>query len=116
MMKDYELTLVLDGDLSSEDQKKLTEKIKKIIEEEKGKVERTYDWGKKELAYPIKKKKMGFYFCWEIKVTPEALDKIDKKLKIEGVLRYLILKKEPHSVKTTRGNKEVNKNASTFVK
>ncbi|MCJ7829674.1 30S ribosomal protein S6 [Patescibacteria group bacterium] len=94
-MFDYELTLILDADLSAEDQKKLTEKIKKIIEDAKGQVEKTNDWGKKELAYPIKKKKMGFYFLWEIKLTPDDLDKIDKKLKIEEeVLRYLILRKE----------------------
>lgn len=94
-MENYELTLVLDPDLSSEDQKKLTEKIKKIIEDTKGKVEKVNDWGKRELAYPIKKKKMGFYFLWEIKLTPGDLDKIDKKIKIEeGVMRYLIIRKE----------------------
>ena len=89
------MTLILDADLSSEDQKKLIEKIKKIIEDTKGKVEKINDWGKKELAYPIKKKKMGSYFLWEIKVAPQDLDKIDKKLKIEEeVLRYLVLRKE----------------------
>jgi len=94
-MFDYELTLVLDADLSSEDQKKLIEKIKKIIEDAKGRVEKTNDWGKKELVYPIKKKKMGSYFLWEIKVAPQDLDKIDKKIKIEeGLLRYLFLRKE----------------------
>ena len=94
-MFDYELTLILDADLSSEDQKKLIEKIKKIIEDTKGRVEKTNDWGKKELAYPIKKKKMGSYFLWEIKVAPQDLDKIDKKIKIEeGLLRYLFLRKE----------------------
>jgi len=94
-MFDYELTLILDPDLSSEDQKKLIEKIKKIIEDTKGKVEKTNDWGKKELAYPIKKKKMGDYFLWEIKADPEQIDKVDKKLKIEeGVMRYLIIRKE----------------------
>jgi len=94
-MENYELTLVFDPDLSAEDQKKLTEKIKKIIEDAKGKVEKTNDWGKKELAYPIKKKKMGSYFLWEIKVAPDDLDKIDKKIKIEEeVLRYLIIRKE----------------------
>ena len=95
MMKDYELTLVLDGDLSSQDQKKLSEKIKKIIEEHKGKLEKQDDWGRKDLAYPIKKKKTGFYLYWEFKLEPQDLSKIDKKLKIEeGVLRYLILRKE----------------------
>lgn len=94
-MFDYELTLILDPDLSSEDQKKLIEKIKKIIEDTKGKVEKTNDWGKKELAYPIKKKTMGDYFLWEIKADSGQIDKIDKKIKIEEeVLRYLILRKE----------------------
>ena len=94
-MFDYELTLILDPDLSSEDQKKLIEKIKKIIGDTKGKVEKTNDWGKKELAYPIKKKTTGDYFLWEIKADSQQIDKIDKKLKIEEeVLRYLILRKE----------------------
>jgi small subunit ribosomal protein S6 len=94
-MLDYELTLILDADLSSEAQKKLSEKIKKIIEDTKGKVEKITEWGKRELAYPIKKKKMGFYFLWEIKLNPQDVDKIDKKIKIEEqVLRYLVLRKE----------------------
>jgi len=94
-MTDYELTLVLDTDLSSENQKKLIEKIKKTIEENKGKLEKQEEWGKKELAYPINKKKNGIYFCLALKASSEALPKIDKKLKIEeGVMRYLIIRKE----------------------
>ena len=95
MMKDYELTLVFDPDLSSADQKKLIEKIKKTIEENKGKVEKEEEWGKKELAYPINKKKNGTYLYLTLKVSPEGLPKIDKKLKIEeGVMRFLIIRKE----------------------
>ena len=94
-MKDYELVLILSADLSSENQKKLIEKVKKEIEENKGKLEKKEEWGKKELAYPIKKEKNGIYFCLNLKISPEALLKIDKKLKIEeGVMRYLIIRKE----------------------
>jgi len=94
-MEKYELTLVLDADLKSEDQKKLIAKIKKTIEENKGKIEKEEEWGKKELAYPINKKKNGFYLLLNLESSKEDLPKIDKKLKIEeGVLRYLILRKE----------------------
>ena len=94
-MKDYELTLVLDADLSSEDQKKLIAKIKKIIEGNKGKVKKEEEWGKKELAYSIKKKQNGIYFCLSLGISPEDLPKIDKKIKMEeGVMRYLIIRKE----------------------
>jgi small subunit ribosomal protein S6 len=94
-MRDYELTLVLDPDLTSENQKKLTEKIKKTIEELKGKVEKFDEWGRKELAYPIKKKKMGFYLLWEIKLPEKAPPELNKKLKLEEeVIRFLLVKKD----------------------
>lgn len=94
-MFDYELTLVLDADSSSENQKKQIEKIKKTIEENKGKVQSEEDWGKKEFAYPINKKKSGVYLLLNLKISAPDIQKVDKKLKIEeGVLRHLILRKE----------------------
>jgi small subunit ribosomal protein S6 len=94
-MEKYELTLVLDADLNSENQKKLIAKIKKTIEENKGKIKSEEEWGKKELAYPINKKKNGFYLLLNLESSKEDLPKIDKKLKMEeGVLRFLILRKE----------------------
>jgi len=94
-MNDYELTMVLDPDLTSENQKKLLEKFKKLIEDGKGKVEKQDDWGKKELAYPINKKKTGAYFFWEIKTSADGIRQVDKKLKVEdGVMRHLIIRKE----------------------
>ena len=94
-MEKYELTLVLDADLDSEDQKKLIAKIKKTIEDNKGKIKSEEEWGKKELAYPINKKKNGVYLLLDLESSKEDLPKIDKKLKMEeGVLRYLILRKE----------------------
>lgn len=94
-MNDYELTMVLDPDLTSENQKKLLEKFKKLIEDGKGKVEKQDDWGKKELAYPINKKKNGAYFFWEIKTSADGIRQVDKKLKVEdGIMRHLIIRKE----------------------
>lgn len=94
-MRDYELTLVIDPDLTSANQKKLLTKIKKIITDLKGKVGKTDEWGRKELAYPIKKKTMGAYFLLAIKLPAEAAVKLDQKLKVEEeVIRYLLVKKE----------------------
>ncbi|MGB9706913.1 MAG: 30S ribosomal protein S6 [Microgenomates group bacterium] len=115
-MRAYELTLVVDPDLTSEKQKKQIEKIKKIIADLKGEVKKITEWGKRELAYPIKKKNMGCYFLWEIEMPQESASELNSKLKIEeGLLRYLIVKREkPHFVKTTRG-KEVNKDGAKIA-
>ncbi|MCX6726063.1 MAG: 30S ribosomal protein S6 [Candidatus Shapirobacteria bacterium] len=94
-MNDYELTLILDPDLTSEKQKNLLEKFKKLIEDGKGKLNNEEDWGKKEFAYPINKKKMGAYFLWEVKTSAVNIQQIDKKLKAEeDIMRHLIIKKE----------------------
>ena len=94
-MRDYELTLVVDPDLTSEKQKKLVTKIKKIITDLKGKVDKTDEWGRKNLAYPIKKKTAGYYFLLAIKLPVEAPIEIEKKLRLEEeIVRYLLVKKE----------------------
>lgn len=94
-MRDYELVLVIDPEISGADQKKQIVKVKKIIEDLKGKVEETDEWGKKELVYPIKKKSLGYYFLLAIKLPLKAPAQVDKKLKLEeGVIRYLLVKKE----------------------
>jgi small subunit ribosomal protein S6 len=94
-MRDYELVLVIDPDLTGADQKKLISKIKKIIQELKGKVGKTDEWGKRELAYPIKKKNLGYYFLLAIKLPPEGPGQIEGKLKLEEqLIRYLLVKKE----------------------
>ena len=94
-MRDYELVLVIDPEVSGEGQKKLINKVKKIIEDLKGKVEKTDDWGKRELAYPIKKKNLGYYFLLAIKLPSTVPAQIENKLKLEEkIIRYLLVKKE----------------------
>jgi small subunit ribosomal protein S6 len=94
-MNGYELTMILDPDLTSENQKKLLEKFKKLIEDSKGKISKQDDLGKKELAYPINKKKNGAYFFWEVQTSAESIRQLDKKLKIEdGIMRHLIIRKD----------------------
>ena len=94
-MNDYELTLVVDPDLKLEDQKKLMEKIEKLLTQAKGKVKKTVDWGKKELAYPINKKTIGYFYHLLFSVEPKAVPAIDRKIKLENAIsRYLLVKTE----------------------
>ncbi|MFH1840582.1 MAG: 30S ribosomal protein S6 [Candidatus Shapirobacteria bacterium] len=91
----YELTLVLDPDLKSEEQKKLVEKIEKMIVQAKGKAEKVLEWGKKELAYPIRKKTLGYYYHLPFTLPAKAVFEIDRKIRLEnGVIRYLLVRSE----------------------
>lgn len=93
-MRDYELTLILRPNLSDEIRERLLEKIKKIVEDAKGKIESQDLWGKKTLAYPIKKENEGVYVYFILTFPEKEVLPLEKKIKIEeGILRHLLLKK-----------------------
>ena len=113
-MRDYELVLVISGDQEAQD--KLLAKVKKDLEALGGKIEKEEEWGKKELAYRIKRETEGIYFFWEIALPPEVVANFEQKLKLEEkILRHLLVKNEglpagrqdKKGVKTRSGNKKL---------
>lgn len=77
-MSDYELTLVLKTKAKVEFAGKLTE---------------SKDWGVKELAYPIRGQKQGFFVWNRLALLPEEVREVDRSLKTnDNVLRYLLIK------------------------
>jgi small subunit ribosomal protein S6 len=94
-MRKYEFVLVFSPQVSSENQKKLVNKLKKIIEEAKGKVEKINEWGRRELAYPIRKFTEGTYFLLDCNLPTDVPAELEKKIKLEEeVIRYLLIRKE----------------------
>ena len=115
-MRDYELTLVVSPQLTAEKQKEALEKIKKIIASFKGKIKKTEEWGKKQLAYPIRKNEMGYYFLWEIQLPEKSLEELNQKLRIEeSLLRYLIVKIEKRQKDKKAEGKGGKKHGSTLT-
>lgn len=90
-MKNYEIAFIVSPHLSEEEVKTTKEKIKKIIEEGGGKVLEETSWGKKDLAYPIKKEKQGFYEFIIFQSDPALIASFEQKIKLlEEVLRFMI--------------------------
>ena len=115
-MRDYELALVVSPELTAEKQKEQLKKIKKIIAGLKGEVKKTEEWGKKQLAYPIKGNEMGYYFLWEIQLPEKSLSEFNQKLRIEErLLRYLIVKIEKRQKKKKAEGKGGKKHGSTLT-
>jgi small subunit ribosomal protein S6 len=91
-MRDYELVLIVSPEIGEEKVKKTIESVKKLIASLKGKVVKTTDWGKKELAYPIRKLNQGSYFLLVLNFPADSLQELAKKLKLEeNIIRYLII-------------------------
>ncbi len=90
-MKEYELTVLIHPDLEVDLEAPLA-RVRKLITANGGEIIKEDNWGKKKLAYRIKKEDFAVYVYFELKLPAEALLKISNNLNISSeVLRYLLV-------------------------
>ena len=93
-MKDYELTILIHPDFESDVEKPL-EKVRSLIKANGGEIAKEDNWGKKKLAYQIRKEDFAVYVSMDVKLPAAAPLKISNTLNItDEVLRYLLVKAE----------------------
>lgn len=92
-MQEYETTFVIDSLIKHEEVEDIIEKTQKFIQNNGGEIINIDRWGKKRLAYELKKRQYGYYVLIEYK-APEHLNKILEReyMLDENILRYLIVK------------------------
>ncbi|HEX5456389.1 MAG TPA: 30S ribosomal protein S6 [Candidatus Saccharimonadales bacterium] len=89
-MNQYEIAVLFDPQLEI-DLSKPTAKVEKIFTENKGKVVKTDNWGKRKLAYPIRKQDHAVYVFYTVELPAEGIQKVESTLNItDEVIRYLI--------------------------
>lgn len=88
----YELTLLINPDLTEFDVQKVIDKIKKNITSSKGEVVKEHSWGKKQLAYPINKAEFGYYHTIIFNAPGEIINGLIRELQLAPeIFRYLNL-------------------------
>ena len=93
-MKPYELLLIITPDHDENEAKALTDQVKGIIENG-GTLLKLDPWGKKRLAYPIRKRREGYYVLYIFESAPSFVAELNQALHIiEAVLRYMIVQYE----------------------
>ena len=71
------------------------EKVEALIARVGGTVEKVDRWGKRRLAYPVKKFTDGFFTLVNFEAAPAEIKEIDRVLKItDEILRHMIVKHE----------------------
>ncbi|HRJ06686.1 MAG TPA: 30S ribosomal protein S6 [Candidatus Saccharibacteria bacterium] len=89
---EYELTVLVHPDRESALEKAL-DTVRELVKSSGGKVKSEDNWGKKKLAYKIKKQDFAFYVLMEVELPPAAPLKISNALNIsDDVIRYLLVK------------------------
>jgi len=88
----YEIAVLYHPDLEI-DLDKAENRIKKIIADNGGNITKTDNWGKRKLAYPIKKQDFAVYVFYTVEIPAENVAKIEQTFNItDEIIRFLITK------------------------
>ena len=94
-MRDYELALVISPDVADEDVSRTVDRVSGLIKQRGGEVVRVDPWGRRRLAYPIRRFMEGSYVFTHIRMEPEQAQELEASLNIsEDVLRHLLVQHE----------------------
>jgi small subunit ribosomal protein S6 len=91
-MRKYEVTYIVHPDLDAEAFKQLNTQVEGWIKDDGGKVDKADVWGKKKLAYAIKKQKEGQYVLLQTHLEPTFCINLERQFRLqESVMRFLIV-------------------------
>ena len=93
-MRKYEIVFIVKS-LEEEATNNVIEKFEKLIAANGGKIDKEDRWGKKRLAYEIKKEAEGFYVIFYVTCEPACVDECDRVMKItDEILKHMIVRND----------------------
>ena len=94
-MRDYELVVILSPELGDEGFPATVERISGVITSNGGEIKNVDTWGRRRLAYPIRRFLEGYYIVTLFSAEPTAIRPLEANLGLaEDVLRHLVVKME----------------------
>ncbi|MDI6761492.1 MAG: 30S ribosomal protein S6 [Thermodesulfobacteriota bacterium] len=85
----YETIFILDPDLEEGIAQSALEKIKGIITQGNGEILKVEDWGKRKLAYEVKKKSKGQYILIHFSGIPALLSELERNFRVmDAVIKF----------------------------
>ena len=93
-MRHYEIVFLVHPD-QSDQVPGMIERYHSMIEKGNGKVHRSEDWGRRQLAYPIDKIHKAHYVLLNVEVGQETLDELESAFRFnDAVIRTLTIKRK----------------------
>ena len=90
-MRNYEVAFIVHPDLDENAFKEVLDRVQGWIKDAGGKVLKVDLWGKKKLAYAIRKQTEGQYVILKTEMDPSTCAGLERNLQIaEPVIRYMV--------------------------
>jgi len=117
-MRYYETAFLIAPTLSEEETEQFISEMEDVVKKKKGRMIHVDKWGKRKLAYSIKRNDSAFYVFFYYEGGPETYTELERQFKQkEAVIRYLTFKRdEEPSFKEKEDKKEKKAKAEKSIK
>ena len=94
-MHEYELVVVMSPEIAEDDVPAAIERVTTAVTSRGGEIAEVTSWGRRKLAYPIKRHVEGNYVVTQIRLDPALAHELEGGFAIsEEVLRHLLIRKD----------------------
>jgi small subunit ribosomal protein S6 len=101
--REYETIFILRPDTANESVAQVNARLRGIVENYGGKVLKCDNWGKRKLAYEIRKQLKGIYLYWQYLATAGTVEEIERNLRmLDSVIRFNTIKVDQDIDSTAR--------------
>lgn len=98
-MRQYETGFVLSPTLSEEETAQLVQQMAEIVAQKKGRMVKQDIWGKRRLAFPIKRFQEGVYVFFTYEGAGDISVELERRFKqTDAVIRFMTVLKDPRDL------------------
>jgi len=112
----YESVVLINAALEDEQVENTITRIQETITSHGGEIIELDRWGRKRLAYPIKKSKSGYYVVIRFESTTDLVSILERNYRLdENIIRYLTIALDKYALEAIAKQKEMQKAEAASV-
>lgn len=108
--RNYESVVLINAALEDEQIEATISRILEVLTTNGGEIVEIDKWGRKRLAYPIKKAKSGYYLILRFKAPTQLITTLERNYRLdENIIRYITIALDKFALEAIAKQKESSK-------
>lgn len=105
----YESAILINAALDDQQIDSIITRVKDLITNNGGEIRELENWGRKRLAYPVEKSKIGYYAIFRFDALGDIIAKLERAYALdEQILRFVTLKLSKDALEQIEKNKTLS--------
>lgn len=105
----YESAILINAALDDQQIETIITRVQDLIKNNGGEIRELENWGRKRLAYPVEKSKIGYYAIFRFDAPGDIVAKLERAYTLdEQILRFVTLKLNKDALEQIEKNKSLS--------